>query len=152
MAATFLQHKAEFRAWLKKHHKRNRTTRRFSIKWYDKPSTTWSNPWIKHYAWLDWRWRRSIDNESYSIRLHATKKQQYLSAINIQKMELSKAGLMTQKGQKKLFDLRKKPIQDLFSRKRTCYSWPNYESQFKINLPAWTFNAQAPSTKKLMAH
>ena len=105
------------------------------------------------FGWIDGV-RKSIDAESYSIRFTPRRSNSIWSAINIQKMEeLSKAALMTPEGQK-AFDLRKENKSRIYSHeKEPAILDPKYESQFKMNPPAWDFfNTQAPSYKKVMIH
>ena len=156
MAATFFATQAQFRAWLEKHHKKETE---LLVGFYkvssDIPSMTWSQSVDQAlcFGWIDGV-RKSIDAESYSIRFTPRRSNSIWSAINIQKMEeLSKARLMTPEGQK-AFDLRKESKSRIYSHeKEPAILDPNYESQFKMNPPAWDFfNAQAPSYKKVMTH
>jgi uncharacterized protein YdeI (YjbR/CyaY-like superfamily) len=156
MAPTFFAMQAEFRAWLEKHHKKETE---LLVGFYkvssDKLSMTWSQSVDQAlcFGWIDGV-RKSIDAESYSIRFTPRRSNSIWSAINIQKMEeLSKAALMTPEGQK-AFDLRKESKSRIYSHeKEPAILDPNYESQFKMNPPAWEFfYAQAPSYKKVMIH
>lgn len=156
MAATFFATQAEFRKWLEKHHK-NKTELLVGFYKLDsgKPSMTWSESVDQAlcFGWIDGV-RRSIDKESYSIRFTPRKKTSNWSAINIKKMEeLTKAGLMTEAGQKAFIERKE-------SRSK-IYSYENepvlldaeYESQFRKNTAAWDFfMKQAPSYKKLTIH
>lgn len=156
MATTFFATQTQFRAWLEKHHKKETE---LLVGFYkvssDKPSMTWSQSVDQAlcYGWIDGV-RKSIDAESYSIRFTPRRSNSIWSAINIQKVEeLSKAGLMTPEGQK-AFDLRTENKSRIYSHeKEPAVLDPNYESQFKMNSPAWNFfSAQAPSYKKVMIH
>jgi uncharacterized protein YdeI (YjbR/CyaY-like superfamily) len=156
MTLSFFATQASFREWLEKHHKKETE---LLVGFYkvssDKPSMTWSQSVDQAlcFGWIDGV-RRSIDNESYSIRFTPRRSTSIWSAINIQKVEeLTKAGLMTPEGQK-AFDLRTENKSRIYSHeKEPAILDPNYESQFKMNSLAWDFfNAQAPSYKKVMTH
>ena len=113
MAATFFATQAEFRKWLEKHHK-NETELLVGFYKLDsgKPSMTWSESVDQAlcFGWIDGV-RRSIDKESYSIRFTPRKKTSNWSAINIKKMEeLTKAGLMTEAGQKAFIERDRKSV------------------------------------------
>lgn len=156
MTATFFASQAEFRKWLEKNHT-NETELLVGFYKLDtgKPSMTWSQSVDQAlcFGWIDGV-RRSVDKESYSIRFTPRKKTSNWSAINIKKMEeLTKAGLMTEAGQKAF-------IERIESRSK-IYSYENepvlldaeYESQFRKNTAAWDFfTKQAPSYKKLTIH
>jgi uncharacterized protein YdeI (YjbR/CyaY-like superfamily) len=156
MAATFFATQAEFRKWLEKHHK-NETELLVGFYKLDsgKPSMTWSESVDQAlcFGWIDGV-RRSIDKESYSIRFTPRKKTSNWSAINIKKMEeLTKAGLMTEAGQK--------AFAERIESRSKIYSYENepvllaaeYENQFRKNAAAWDFfMKQAPSYKKLTIH
>lgn len=97
MTATFFKTHAEFRKWLKKHHKKETE---LLVGYYkvnsDKPSMTWSQSVDQAlcFGWIDGV-RKSIDNESYCIRFTPRRSNSIWSAINIKKVEeLTKAGLM----------------------------------------------------------
>lgn len=156
MEPTFFATQAAFREWLEKHHKKETE---LLVGFYKvnsgKPSMTWSQSVDQAlcFGWIDGV-RKSIDNESYSIRFTPRRRSSIWSAINIQKVEeLNKAGLMTPEGQK-AFDLRTENKSRIYSHeKEPAILDPNYESQFKMNPIAWEFfNAQAPSYKKVMTH
>lgn len=156
MEPTFFATQAAFREWLEKHHKKETE---LLVGFYKvnsgKPSMTWSQSVDQAlcFGWIDGV-RKSIDNESYSIRFTPRRRSSIWSAINIQKVEeLNKAGLMTPEGQK-AFDLRTENKSRIYSHeKKPAILDPNYESQFKMNPIAWEFfNAQAPSYKKVMTH
>lgn len=156
MEPTFFATQAAFREWLEKHHKKETE---LLVGFYKvnsgKPSMTWSQSVDQAlcFGWIDGV-RKSIDNESYSIRFTPRRRSSIWSAINIQKVEeLNKAGLMTPEGQK-AFDLRTENKSRIYSHeKEPAILEPNYESQFRMNPIAWEFfDAQAPSYKKVMTH
>lgn len=156
MKATFFATQAKFRAWLEKHHKKETE---LLVGFYkvssNKPSMTWSGSVDEAlcFGWIDGV-RKSIDNESYSIRFTPRKTTSIWSAINIKKVEeLTKAGLMKPEGIK-AFELRTENKSRIYSHeKEPAVLTSEYENQFKQNKLAWTFfNGQAPSYKKVMLH
>jgi len=105
------------------------------------------------FGWIDGV-RKTIDDESYTIRFTPRKKTSIWSSINIKKIEeLTKAGLMKEAGQK-AFDLRSEERSRIYSHeKEPAVLNPEFEKQFKTNKIAWEyFNHQAPSYKKVMIH
>ncbi|KQB41163.1 YdeI/OmpD-associated family protein [Flavobacterium aquidurense] len=156
MNPTFFPTQEKFREWLEKHHK---TETELLVGFYKvnskKPSMSWSQSVDQAlcFGWIDGV-RRSIDDESYSIRFTPRKKSSIWSAINIKKIEdLTKAGLMMPEGQK-AFELRSEERSGIYSHeKEPSVLDPAFEKQFKANKVAWEyFNSQAPSYKKVMIH
>jgi uncharacterized protein YdeI (YjbR/CyaY-like superfamily) len=156
MSATFFETQEEFREWLEKNHQKE--TELLVGFWKvgtKKPSMSWSQSvdQVLCFGWIDGV-RKSIDEESYSIRFTPRKPTSIWSAINIKKIEeLTKAGLMTLEG-KKAFELRKEEKSAIYSHeKEPSVLDPEFEKQFKANKKAWEFfNNQAPSYKKVMFH
>jgi uncharacterized protein YdeI (YjbR/CyaY-like superfamily) len=156
MTAFFFATQAEFREWLEKYHKKETE---LLVGFYKvssgKPSMSWSES-VDHalcFGWIDGI-RRTIDDESYSIRFTPRKRTSIWSAVNINKMaELTKAGLMTPEGQK-AFEARTESKSRIYSHEKEPATLdPNYENQFKMNNLAWEFfEKQAPSYKKVMIH
>jgi uncharacterized protein YdeI (YjbR/CyaY-like superfamily) len=156
MKVTFFASPAEFRAWLKKHHKKETE---LLVGFYKvgsgKPSMTWSQSVDQAlcFGWIDGV-RRSIDKESYCIRFTPRRSTSIWSAINIRKVEeLTTSGLMMPAGQK-AFDLRKENKSGIYSHeKEPAHLDSDYERQFKKNKLAWSFfKSQAPSYRKVMVH
>jgi Uncharacterized protein conserved in bacteria len=156
MSATFFTSPEAFRKWLEKHHE---TEKELLVGFYKvgtgKPSMTWSESVDQAlcFGWIDGV-RKSIDEESYSIRFTPRKPTSIWSAINIKKVdELTKAGLMMPAGQK-AFALRREDKSGIYSHeKEPAKLDPSYEKQFKANKTAWDFfEKQAPSYKKVMIH
>ena len=156
MTATFFATPTEFRTWLKKHHKKEKE---LLVGFYkvgsNKPSITWSQSVDQAlcFGWIDGV-RKSIDNESYSIRFTPRKLNSIWSAINIKKVEeLTKSGQMTSEG-KKAFELRTEKRSIIYSHEKEPTPLdPSYEQEFKKNTLAWTFfNKQSPSYKKVIVH
>jgi uncharacterized protein YdeI (YjbR/CyaY-like superfamily) len=156
MKPIFFAKQSDFRKWLKKNYKKDRE---LLVGFYKvdsgRPSMTWSQSVDEAlcFGWIDGI-RKSIDEESYSIRFTPRKPASIWSAINIQKIaELNKLGLMTPEGQK-AFDARTANKTGIYSHENEPVDLnPNYKKQFKMNKPAWAFfDAQAPSYKKVMIH
>lgn len=156
MKPTFFPTPKDFRQWLEKRHQ---TEKELLVGFYKvgtgKPSMTWpeSVDQALCFGWIDGV-RRSIDDESYSIRFTPRKPTSIWSAVNIRKMEeLTKAGLMQEAGLK-AFELRKEERSAIYSHeKKTAVLDPTFEKQFKANKKAWDFFiTQAPSYQKVMLH
>lgn len=156
MAATFFSTQAAFRNWLEKNHtKESELLVGFYKVHSGKASMTWpqSVDQALCFGWIDGV-RKSINEESYSIRFTPRKQASIWSAINIRKVEeLTSAGLMKPAGQR-AFECRTEHKSRVYSHeKETVLLHPNYELQFKKNKIAWKFfNEQAPSYRKVMTH
>ena len=156
MKPTFFATPAEFRKWLKKHHKKETE---LLVGFYKvdsgKPSMTWSESVDQAlcFGWIDGV-RKSMGEESYTIRFTPRKTTSIWSAINIKKVqELWKAGLMMPEGEK-AFSLRTESKSKVYSHEKESVTLdPTYEKQFKKNKLAWKFfKDQAPSYKKVITH
>lgn len=156
MNPTFFSTPEKFRAWLEKHYQ---TETELLVGFYrvstKKPCMSWSESVDQAlcFGWIDGI-RKSIDNESYTIRFTPRKKTSIWSAINIKKIEeLTKAGLMTPEGQK-AFEFRSEERSKVYSHEKEAYLLtPAFEKQFKAHTTAWEyFDKQAPSYKKVMIH
>ncbi len=156
MKATFFPNQEKFRAWLEKHYQ---TETELVVGFYKvsskKPTMSWSESVDQAlcFGWIDGI-RKTIDDESYSIRFTPRKKSSIWSVINIKKVEqLTKAGLMTEAG-KKAFELTSEERSGIYSHEKEAYILnPELEKQFKTNKPAWDFfEKQAPSYKRVVIH
>lgn len=156
MSAKFFPTQQDFRNWLQENHT---TEKELLVGFYKvgtkKPSMTWSESVDQAlcFGWIDGV-RKSIDDESYSIRFTPRKKDSIWSVVNIKKIEvLSEAGLM-QKAGLEAFKLRKEEKSGIYSHeKEPAKLDAEYEKQFKANKKAWEFfEQQAPSYKKVMIH
>jgi uncharacterized protein YdeI (YjbR/CyaY-like superfamily) len=156
MTPTFFSTQEKFRTWLEKHHQKETE---LLVGFYKvnskKPSMSWSESVDQAlcFGWIDGV-RKSIDEDSYSIRFTPRKKSSIWSAINIKKIEnLTKSGLMKEAGLK-AFELRSEEKSGIYSHeKEPSVLTPEFEKQFKINKLAWEFfEKQAPSYKKVMIH
>ncbi|UFH31468.1 YdeI/OmpD-associated family protein [Chryseobacterium sp. C-71] len=156
MNITFFPTQQDFCKWLEENHK---TKTELLVGFYKvgtkKPSMTWSESVDQAlcFGWIDGV-RKSIDEESYSIRFTPRKPTSIWSTINIKKMEeLTKAGLMKPAGLD-AFKLRKENKSGIYSHETENVKFSQeYEEQFKANQKAWEFfEKQAPSYKKVMTH
>ncbi|MBF4467554.1 YdeI family protein [Flavobacterium sp. LC2016-12] len=156
MNPTFFSSQEKFRTWLEKHYE---TETELIVGFYrvstKKPCMTWSESVDQAlcFGWIDGV-RKSIDEESYTIRFTPRKKSSIWSVINIKKVEvLTKAGLMKEAGIK-AFELKSDERSKIYSHENEAYVLdPELEKQFKANKIAWEyFNNQAPSYKKVIIH
>lgn len=156
MSAKFFSTQHDFRSWLEENHA---SEKELLVGFYKtkskKPSMSWpeSVDQALCFGWIDGV-RKSIDEESYSIRFTPRKKNSIWSVVNIRKIEeLSKAGLMRDAGLE-AFKHRKEEKSGIYSHeKEPAILDPEYEKQFKANKKAWQFfENQAPSYKKVMIH
>lgn len=156
MSPTFFPTQQDFRKWLEENHQ---TKTELLVGFYKvgtkKPTMTWSESVDQAlcFGWIDGV-RKSIDEESYSIRFTPRKPTSIWSAINIKKIEeLTKAGLMQTAGLD-AFQLRKENKSRIYSHEtETVELSDEYQEQFKTNKKAWAFfEKQAPSYKKVITH
>jgi uncharacterized protein YdeI (YjbR/CyaY-like superfamily) len=156
MQPTFFTTQAEFRKWLQKHHKKEKE---LLVGFYKvgsgKPSISWSQSVDEAlcFGWIDGV-RKSMDEESYTIRFTPRKPNSIWSAINIKKVEaLTKAGLMISEGLK-AFSLRTESRSKIYAHeKEPSILTAEFEKQFTKNKPAWQFfTTQSPSYKKVITH
>ncbi|MEL1255641.1 YdeI/OmpD-associated family protein [Flavobacterium sp. DGU38] len=156
MKATFFPTQEKFRAWLEKNYQ---TETELLVGFYKvsskKPSMSWSESVDQAlcFGWIDGI-RKTIDDESYTIRFTPRKKSSIWSAINIKKIDqLTKAGLMKEAGLK-AFEFRSEERSKIYSHEKEAYVLDSeFEKQFKANEVAWEyFDKQAPSYKKVMIH
>lgn len=152
MTPTYFTTQQDFRNWLEKNHDK---VAEFWVGFYKvdsgKPSMTWpeSVDQALCFGWIDGL-RKSIDNESYSIRFTPRKPQSTWSGINIKKLEqMNKLGLM--------HPARLAAFEKRDEQKSTLYSYENrpekldtqYEVLLKYNIKAWEFfQSQSPSYQR----
>jgi uncharacterized protein YdeI (YjbR/CyaY-like superfamily) len=120
-----------------------------------KPSMTWPQSVDEAlcFGWIDGI-RRSIDNESYSIRFTPRKPKSIWSAVNIQKMKLlEKAGLLKPAGIA-AFAKRSENRSEIYSyEKAPSVLDPAFEKELDKNKKASAyFNSLSPSVKKASIH
>ena len=156
MQAKFFATQEDFRYWLEKNH--NKETE-LLVGFYKvdtkKPSMTWSQSVDQAlcFGWIDGV-RKTIDNESYSIRFTPRRPTSIWSTINIQKIEdLTKQGLMQAAGLA-AFSKRKESKSNIYAYEKVPVLLDEtFEKQFQANKQAWAFfQSQAPSYKKVIIH
>lgn len=152
----FFADQLEFRKWLEKHHL---SEKELIVGFYKrntgKPSMTWSESVDQAlcFGWID-SVRRSIDENSYSIRFTPRNKNSIWSAVNIKKIEeLTAKGLMFPKGIE-AFGYRREDKSKVYSFENTPLELnPELDTIFKANPVAWEyFTKQSASYKKTHIH
>jgi uncharacterized protein YdeI (YjbR/CyaY-like superfamily) len=148
MKPRFFATPEKFRAWLDKHHA---TERELLVGFYKRdsgrPSITWpeSVDEALSYGWIDGV-RRTIDEESYTIRFTPRSVKSKWSSVNIKRVaELTKLGRMKPAGLN-VFEARHASQQDGYSYERKeAQLDAAMEKKFRANKAAWTFwEAQPP--------
>ncbi|MHA3786755.1 YdeI/OmpD-associated family protein [Flavobacterium hauense] len=157
MKPHFFATPSDFRAWLDKH---SETETELLVGFYKmnsgKASITWpeSVDQALCYGWIDGV-RKSLDEDSYTIRFTPRKPTSIWSAINIDKMEkLLKLGLVKSAGIA-AYEKRTENKSRIYSHERTedAVLPAEMEKQFKANKTAWEFfMAQPPGYRKTMLH
>lgn len=156
MNPIFFSEPAEFRKWLEDNHQ---TETELQVGYYkvstQKPSMTWSESVDEAicFGWIDGI-RRSVDDESYTIRFTPRNPKSNWSAVNIKKVEkLTQLGLMTPAGLA--------AFEKIKENRSVIYSYENrpeklapvMEASFQENKKAWDFfNTQAPSYRKTIIY
>ncbi len=143
----FFKSPAEFRRWLKSHHK---SADELQVGYYKKhtgkPSMTWPESVTEAlcFGWIDGI-RRSIDDERYMIRFTPRRRNSVWSAINVKMMaELEASGRMTAAG-RAIFEARR-------DSESSGYTYEQLDGEFdaerlrafKKNKAAWKFFQSQP--------
>lgn len=157
MEPHFFATPSAFREWLDKHSEKETE---LLVGFYKinsgKPSVTWpeSVDQALCYGWIDGV-RKSLAEDSYTIRFTPRKPTSIWSAINIDKMEsLLKQGLVKPAGIA-AYEKRTEDKSRIYSheRKEDAVLPAGMEKEFKANKSAWEFfTKQAPSYQKTMLH
>lgn len=156
MKPVFFKDPAALRNWFEKNHK---SESELHVGYYKvatgKPSVTWSESVDEALCvgWIDGI-RRSIDEESYTIRFTPRKPGSIWSAVNIAKIEqLTKEGRMKPEG-RSVYDTRKDTNSKGYSYETQIKDLTAaYEKQFKANKKAWEyFISIAPGYRRLAIH
>ena len=151
-SVTFFKTQDDFREWLEINHE-NQTE--LIVGFYKvksgKPSMNWSQSVDQAlcFGWIDGI-RKSMDEESYSIRFTPRKNTSNWSEINIKKVEeLTRAGLMKPAGMK-AFSFRKESKSGIYSYENEAESFDYQDEKlFRKNEKAWEFfMKQTPSYRK----
>jgi uncharacterized protein YdeI (YjbR/CyaY-like superfamily) len=149
MKPTFFKTPSDFRKWLEKHHS---TEKELLVGFYKKgtgrPSITWpeSVDQALCYGWIDGI-RRTIDEESYTIRFTPRKTDSNWSNVNIKRAnELIKQGLMKPAGIK-AFEARREYRSGIYAyEQRSAELPPPYAKKLKQNKAAWDFFQVQPAS------
>jgi len=153
---TFFRTQASFRKWLEKNHDK---AKELLVGFYKvnsgKQSMTWSESVDEAicFGWIDGL-RRSINQESYSIRFTLRKPGSIWSAINIKKVEdLSQKGLMHPSGMA-AFEKREDKKSAIYSYEKAPENLSDdFSKKFKSNKKAWKFfESMAPSYQRSAIH
>jgi uncharacterized protein YdeI (YjbR/CyaY-like superfamily) len=155
MNATFFATPADFRRWLEKNHdKATELLVGFHKKGSGKPSITWPESVDEAlcFGWIDGV-RRSIDEESYSIRFTPRRVRSVWSNVNTKRVaELTKRGRMHPSGLA-AFEARDPTRSGIYSfeqREKNKKLGAAYEARLKANTKAWAFfQAQPPGYRRL---
>jgi uncharacterized protein YdeI (YjbR/CyaY-like superfamily) len=143
----------EFRAWLEENHETaTELLVGFHKKGSGKPSITWpeSVEQALCFGWIDGV-RRSLGDESYTIRFTPRKPSSTWSRVNLEKVEeLGRRGLMRPAGLR-AYDERREAKTGIYSyEQREAAELPaEYEERLRANPAAWEFwTARPPSYRK----
>jgi len=154
VTATFFKSPAAFRAWLAKHHAKERELLvGFHKKHSDKPSMTWPESVDEAlcFGWIDGV-RKRTDEDRYTIRFTPRKKVSTWSAINIKRAtELSALGRMKPAGLA-AFAARQENRSGIYAYEQRSDTLPEpFATIMAKNKPAWAFfAAQPPSYRKTL--
>jgi len=152
MQPLFFENQSEFRKWLEKNYL---TATELIVGFYKvstgKSAMSWSESVDRAicFGWID-SIRKTINDESYSIRFTPRNPKSIWSEINIKKVEsLSAKGLMTAKGLE-LFINRKEDKSSLYSYENKPAELPEeFRKLFESNIQAFEFfEKQSNSYKK----
>jgi uncharacterized protein YdeI (YjbR/CyaY-like superfamily) len=148
--ASFFPTPADFRKWLEKNHdKASELLVGFHKKGSGKPSITWPESVDEAlcFGWIDGI-RRTLDEESYSIRFTPRRPRSTWSAVNLRRVaELTKLGRMHPAGTR-AFETRDPERSGTYSyeqRQEALKLGPEYQAKLEANKKAWAFfQTQAP--------
>lgn len=151
MALRFFKTPADFGKWLEANHGKAEELLVGFYKKGTKPSITWPESVREAlcYGWIDGI-RRSVDEESYSIRFTPRRPSSVWSAINIRMAnELIAEGRMRPAGTK-AFEARKENRSGIYAYENRPQTLPApYEKKFRKNPAAWKlFQALPPSYRR----
>ena len=154
MDPLFFAKPADFRRWLKKHHK---SAQELLVGFYKKgsgrPSITWPESVDEAlcFGWIDGV-RRSLDDERYTIRFTPRRAGSNWSLINIRKAEaLIRDGRMERAGLE-AFEARDESKSGVYSfeQRENAKLDRKGEAKFKANRGAWEFfQGQPPGYRKI---
>jgi uncharacterized protein YdeI (YjbR/CyaY-like superfamily) len=145
----FFPSPAEFGAWLDQHHETaSELLVGFHKKGTGKPSITWpeSVEQALRFGWIDGV-RRSLGDESYTIRFTPRKRTSNWSAVNVAKVEeLKRRGLMAPAGLR-AYAARtpERTAVYAFERAEAAVLPPELEGRLRANAAAWEWFAARPA-------
>jgi uncharacterized protein YdeI (YjbR/CyaY-like superfamily) len=146
-----------FRAWLEKHHaSATELVVGFHKRHTGRASMTWTESVREAlcYGWIDGI-RRSLGDDSYTIRFTPRKPSSNWSSRNVRHVEeLMRAGRMAPAGLA-AFEARRPDRTGVYSfeRRHPARLEPAQEKQFRANKAAWKFfESQPPSYRKTAVH
>ena len=155
MSATFFATPPDFRRWLEKNHdKATELLVGFHKKGSGKASITWPESVDEAlcFGWIDGV-RRSIDEESYSIRFTPRRARSIWSNVNTKRFaELTQQGRIHPSGLEafKRRDPKRSGIYSFEQREKSKTLGAAYETKLKANAKAWAFfQAQPPGYRRL---
>ena len=149
MKPLFLSTSSAFREWLEKHYdKEQELWVGFHKKSSGKPSITWPEAVDAAlcFGWIDGV-RKSLGDESYTIRFTPRKPRSIWSVVNIKRVaQLKKMGLMHSAGLQ-AFERRTGDKSAIYSyeQRKTATLGDEYERQFRARRKAWGFFQAQPS-------
>ena len=157
MKPVFFATPEQFGAWLEEHHE---TAAELLVGFHKKrtgrPTITWpeSVEQALRFGWIDGV-RRSLGDESYTIRFTPRKPTSNWSLVNVAKVEeLKERGLMAPAGLR-AYAARRPERTGVYSaeRKEPAVLAPELERRFKANSTAWRwFTARPPGYRKTATH
>jgi uncharacterized protein YdeI (YjbR/CyaY-like superfamily) len=152
---TFFKTPAAFRKWLEKSHdKADELLVGYYKKDSGKPSITWPESVDEAlcFGWIDGI-RRTIDDESYSIRFTPRRARSVWSNVNTKRFaELEKQGRMHESGRRAFSarDAKRSGIYSFEQRNKAMTLAPEYERMLQSNAKAWAFlQSQAPYYQRI---
>jgi uncharacterized protein YdeI (YjbR/CyaY-like superfamily) len=149
MMPTFFATPADFRAWLEAHHERERELLvGFYKKGSGKPSITWPESVDEAlcFGWIDGV-RRSLDEESYTIRFTPRQARSTWSAVNIRRVaELTALGRMHPAGLR-AFEARTTDNSEIYAyeQRDNAALTAEEEAQFRADVAAWDYWQARPA-------
>jgi uncharacterized protein YdeI (YjbR/CyaY-like superfamily) len=155
MKPTFFATPEEFRAWLEDNHERaTELLVGFHKKGSGKPSITWpeSVEQALCFGWIDGV-RRSLGDESYTIRFTPRKPSSTWSRVNLEKVEeLKRRGLMRQAALR-AYEERREAKTGIYSyEQREAAELPaDYKERLRANPAAWEFWSSCPPSYRKAA-
>jgi uncharacterized protein YdeI (YjbR/CyaY-like superfamily) len=155
--ALFFATPEEFGAWLEEHHEsESELLVGFYKKGSGKPSITWpqSVEQALRFGWIDGI-RRSLGEESYTIRFTPRKPSSNWSKVNVATVERLKAeGSMAPAGLR-AYEARREDRTGLYSfeRRQAAELPPDFERRFQASRKAWEwFSSRPPGYRRTATH